>query len=230
MASIAIIGQDGSGKSTISNMLLENLNLPLKYLYMGRNVESGKFNLPTSKLIYYLKIYEYKKKNKIKEFDKAKKLSLHDLDKDRKKDTRGHIGAFLRLTSRLLEEWFRLIISWYYQSRGFIVLYDRHFIFDYAVDPEKQDLSKLRLTERIHLWTLNHLYEKPSLVVFLNAPGTVLFARKGEASVDYIDQKNKLFERIGSTMPNFIIIDASQPVEIVYENIIKKITTLLPLN
>jgi len=219
MASIAIIGQDGAGKSTISKMVLENVDLPLKYLYMGRNVESGKFNLPTSRLVQFLKVYEYKKNNKISDYDKAKKLSLHELDKNRKKDTRGHLGAFARLVNRLLEEWFRLIISWSYQLRGFIVIYDRHFIFDYAVDPEKQDLSKLRLTDKIHLWILNNIYEKPDLVIFLNAPAQVLFERKAEATIEYIEQKNRLFKRIGNMMPNFIEVDAANSVEKVFNDV-----------
>ena len=219
MASIAIIGQDGAGKSTISKMVIDNLDLKLKYIYMGRNAESGNFNLPTTKLIHLLKIYEYKKKNKIIEFDKAKKLSLHELDKNRKKDIRGPLGAFLRMCNRLLEEWFRLFVSWFYQLRGYIVLYDRHFIFDYAIDPENQNLSNLRLTDKIHIWILNHLYEKPSLVIFLNAPGNVLYARKGEATIEYIEQKNKLFMRIGSKMPNFVSVDASQPIEKVFHDV-----------
>ena len=60
MSSVAIIGQDGAGKTTISNLVLEKLPLKMKYIYMGRNVESGNIMLPTSRLVHYYKIYKYK--------------------------------------------------------------------------------------------------------------------------------------------------------------------------
>ena len=53
MATIALIGADGSGKTTIANRLLEEQPIKLKYLYMGLNIESSNHSLFTSKLIYY---------------------------------------------------------------------------------------------------------------------------------------------------------------------------------
>jgi thymidylate kinase len=218
MSSIAIIGQDGAGKTTISKMVLERLPLKFKYIYMGRNVESGNIMLPTSWLIHFYKIYKYKRANKGLNFDEAKKYSLHELDKNRKVDTRGRIAATLRLINRLMEEWFRLIVSWYYQILGYVVLYDRHFIFDYASDPNHNQ-TKSRLTTQIHSWILNNLYEKPGLVIFLNAPAEILFSRKGEATLDYLAGKNKLFINTGKKMPNFKIVDASKPLEKVFEEV-----------
>lgn len=216
MSSIAIIGQDGAGKTTISNMVLEKLPLKMKYIYMGRNVESGNIMLPTSWLIYYYKIYKYKRNHRGLNFESAKKFSLHELDENRKLDNRGKIGAFLRLVNRLLEEWFRLLISWYYQILGYVVIYDRHFVFDYAPDP-RNNHKNYRLTERIHNWTLDKLYEKPGLVIFLNAPAEVLFSRKGEATLEYLTAKNNVFLKTGEKMHNFKVVDASQPLDKVFE-------------
>jgi thymidylate kinase len=226
MSSIAIIGQDGAGKSTISNMILEsNIFIKFKYLYMGISVESSKINLPTSQLAHYLKIYKYKIKNKISDFDQAKKLYIDEMNKNRSKDVHGSIWLFGRLCNRLLEEWFRLLISKFYQLRGYTVIYDRHFVFDYAIDSNITKTKKIRTTDRIHYWILTHLYEKPGLIIFLYAPGELLFSRKGETTIEYIEQKNKLFKKIGETMPNFILVDASKPLEEVFsevkENIIK---------
>lgn len=218
MSSIAIIGQDGAGKTTISNLVLEKLPLKMKYIYMGRNVESGNIMLPTSWLIHYYKIYKYKRTHKELDFDKAKKFSLHELDQNRKVDTRGKLAATLRLINRLMEEWFRLIISWYYQILGYTVIYDRHFIFDYAPDPNDKKINS-RLSTKIHDWILNNLYEKPGLVIFLNAPAEVLFSRKGEATLDYLTAKNKIFLSTGEKMPNFKIVDASKPLEKVFDDV-----------
>jgi thymidylate kinase len=223
MATIAIIGQDGAGKTTISNMVLKNVPLPFKYIYMGRNVQSGNFTLPTSKLIHAFKVRKYLKNHKLTGNEINKKFSLHEIDKHRKIDSRGKIGATLRLLNRLAEEWYRLIISKYYQLKGMVILYDRHFIFDYTQD--KLDTSKLnnRLTTKIHRWTLDYLYEKPDLVLFLYAPAEVLYTRKGEATIEYLNARNEAFLMEGQKMPNFVVIDATQPVEKVYGDVVEKI-------
>jgi len=78
MSTIALIGADGSGKTTIARMLLESPPVKMKYLYMGLNTESSNYALPTSRLIYYLKLLKYKKKNKDIKDVKLKNLSLHE--------------------------------------------------------------------------------------------------------------------------------------------------------
>jgi thymidylate kinase len=226
MASVAIIGQDGAGKTTIANMVLEKLPYKMKYIYMGRNVDSSNYFLPTSKFIHLYKIYKYKKKHKIRDSDAAKKLSLHEIDQDRKKDTRGKIGAFLRLLNRLAEEWYRLLISLSYQKRGFLVVYDRHFLVDSIPDKLDTEISRNRLTTRIHDWILKNLYETPSIIFFLYAPAEVLFARKGEATIDYIKAKNEAFLKFGENLKGFEVIDATQQVDKVFEDVKGKIDKL----
>ena len=198
----------------------------MKYIYMGRNVESGNYSLPTSKIIHLYKIYKYKKKHKISDSSTAKILSLHEIDKDRKVDTRGKIGAFLRMLNRFAEEWYRLIISWSYQLRGYLVIYDRHFIFDFIPDKLDKSKNKKRLTTRIHDWVLNNLYEVPSLILFLNAPAEILYARKGEATIEYLTAKNEAFLEFGEKLKSFEIIDATQPVEKVFDEVRRKIERL----
>jgi len=223
MASIAIIGQDGAGKTTISHMVLEKLPYKMKYIYMGRNVESGNYSLPTSKLIHRYKIYKYKKKHKLSDNSLAKKLSTHEIDKDRKVDTRGKLGATFRLVNRLAEEFYRYIISLSYQIRGYLVLYDRHFIFDFMPDKLDTNKQKSRMSTRIHNWFLNNLYEKPGLVIFLNAPAEVLYERKGEATIEYIRAKNDTFLDFGKKLKNFFVVDASQPVDKVFDDVTDQI-------
>lgn len=226
MASIAIIGQDGAGKTTISNMVLEKLPYKMKYIYMGRNVDSSNYFLPTSKIIHLYKIYKYKKKHKVADNKTAKKLSLHEIDQDRKKDTRGKIGAFLRLLNRLAEEWYRLMISLSYQKRGYLVIYDRHFLVDSIPDKLDTEKSRKRLTTRIHDWILINLYEKPNIIFFLYAPAEILFARKGEATIEYIKAKNEAFLEYGKHIKGFEVVDVSQSAEKVFEVVRRKIDNL----
>ena len=55
MFSVALIGPDGAGKTTIARMLEERSPLPLKYIYMGVNIAASNFALPTSRLFEYLR-------------------------------------------------------------------------------------------------------------------------------------------------------------------------------
>ena len=226
MASIAIIGQDGAGKTTVANMVLEQLPYKMKYIYMGRNVDSSNYFLPTSKLIHLYKIYKYKRKHKIADNLTAKKLSLHEIDQDRKVDTRGKIGATLRLLNRLAEEWYRIIISKSYQRKGYLVIYDRHFIVDSIPDKLDREFARRRLTTRIHDWVLKNLYETPSLIIFLHAPAEVLFARKGEATIEYIKAKNDAFLEFGKDLKGFEVVDVTQPVDKVFQDVKEKIDKL----
>src|SRR5690606_8303333 len=53
--SVALVGPDGSGKTTISRRLLETLPLPIKYVYMGVNPDSSNLMLPTTWLLSKVK-------------------------------------------------------------------------------------------------------------------------------------------------------------------------------
>ncbi|RPJ00939.1 MAG: hypothetical protein EHM39_04075, partial [Chloroflexi bacterium] len=55
MFTVAVIGPDGAGKSTVTHELLHKLSLPAKYVYMGVNLESSKMVLPTTRLFLELK-------------------------------------------------------------------------------------------------------------------------------------------------------------------------------
>ncbi|MGB5847052.1 MAG: hypothetical protein WBH40_01115, partial [Ignavibacteriaceae bacterium] len=213
MATIALIGADGSGKTTIAKMLLASPPAKMKYLYMGLNIESSNYALPTSRLIYYLKLLKYKKKNKNFKDVKLKNLSLHNIEEDRTVDKRGKLGAFVRLANRMAEAWYRQIISWIFQLSGYTVLYDRHYIFDSSTNQSCEELKKQRVTTKMHSWMINNLLSKPKLVFLLHAPPEVLFERKGEADLEYLKARTESFMKVGRSFKNFIIVDATQPID-----------------
>ena len=219
MSTIALIGADGSGKTTIARMLLESPPVKMKYLYMGLNTESSNYALPTSRLIYYLKLLKYKKKNKDIKDVKLKNLSLHELDDDRSVDKRGKLGAFVRLLNRIAEAWYKQLISWIFQLRGYVVLYDRHYIFDASTNKTGEELKNQRLTTKIHQWLIKNMYSKPDLSILLHAPAEVLYNRKGEADIEYLRAKTQSFMKVGENLKNFVIVDATQPVEEVFKQV-----------
>ncbi|MDQ4078675.1 MAG: hypothetical protein M3220_20845, partial [Chloroflexota bacterium] len=55
MFTVALIGADGAGKTTVGKRLEGALPLPAKYIYMGINLESSNLVLPTTRLILEVK-------------------------------------------------------------------------------------------------------------------------------------------------------------------------------
>jgi thymidylate kinase len=213
MFSVALIGSDGAGKSTIAGMLAESFPLPVKVMYMGINLESSNVMLPTSRLIRRLKKLS-RKKSEVADLRGATGSS-------RKKSG---LRAVVRLVNRLAEEWYRQIMIWKYQREGSIVICDRHFQFDFdygVMGPDGKPDS--RLTERFHRWCLAKLYPAPDLTIFLDAPGEVLFARKGEATVEWLESRRQSLLLQGAGVPNFICVDATEPVDAVYADVSQRI-------
>ena len=62
MISVALIGADGAGKTTIARKLQDGFEKPIKYLYMGVSMSSSNAALPTSRFAYWLKRKISKKK------------------------------------------------------------------------------------------------------------------------------------------------------------------------
>jgi thymidylate kinase len=203
MPSVALIGPDGAGKTTITRMLQESGLIPLKYLYMGIEIPASNIALPGGRWIA----------QKISSRDKHSGFPAH----------RGGVRAALRLGYRLADEWFRQLVSWSYQGRGFAVIYDRHFVFDFA--PEIAGNNE-PLDRRIHGWCLRHLYPRPDLVIFLDAPGALLFARKGESTIEELERRRQGFLQIARRTSRLVTVDATQPLPVVYAEVAGHITQL----
>ena len=55
MFTVALIGPDGSGKTTVSRRLETELGLPMASIYMGVNMYSSGVTLPHIRLIRFLR-------------------------------------------------------------------------------------------------------------------------------------------------------------------------------
>jgi len=118
--------------------------------------------------------------------------------------------------------WYRQFISWVFQMRGYVILYDRHYLFDASTNHLGEEAKNQRLTSKIHWWLLNNMYSKPDLVFLLHAPPEVLFERKGEANIEYLRMRTENFMTVGSKLKNFIVIDATQPIDAVFTDVFNK--------
>jgi thymidylate kinase len=213
MFSVALIGSDGAGKSTIAGMLAENFPLAVKVMYMGINLESSNVMLPTSRLI-----------RRLKKRRSAKPGAPDIRGGTTKPGKKSGLRAVARLTNRLAEEWYRQIVIWNYQRKNVIVICDRHFQFDFdygVMGPDGK--PDQRLTERFHRWCLAKLYPSPALTIFLDAPGEVLYARKGEATVEWLEARRQSLLEQGRGLQNFVLVDATMPVSDVYAEVSRQI-------
>jgi thymidylate kinase len=221
--SVALIGPDGAGKTTIARVLPGRLPMRTTYLYMGVAAESSNKLLPTTRLIEGIKARRRMSRAA------APSTPSRGTDDARRTPRRGGplkaaakaIGAGLRLGNRVAEEWYRQGLAWGHQAKGEVVLFDRHFYIDYhAADIAGAPTSGRR---RIHGWMLGHVYPRPDLVVYLDAPVEVLLARKGEGTLESIARRQADYRSLANEVEHFAIVDANRPLEAVIDDVVQEI-------
>jgi hypothetical protein len=92
-----------------------------------------------------------------------------------------------------------------------MVLFDRHFYLDYYAHDVMPTGRKRALMNRVHGWMLGRFYPKPDLVLFLDAAPEVLFARKGEGTLQLLESRRQEYLRLRDAVPNFVAVDAARP-------------------
>lgn len=216
MFTVALIGPDGAGKSTIGRKLQEISPLPMKYVYMGVNLESSNLVLPTTRLLLEVKRARGQRP------DITVPRDVYFQSQARPKLTKraaSGLKSALRLVNLIAEEWFRQSIVWYYRLRGNYVLFDRHFYFDYYDHDIANTDPKRPLSSRIHGFMLRKLYPKPDFVIFLDAPTEVLYARKPERTIEILEGKRQEYVRLREVMKNYAVVDVSQPIDTVVREV-----------
>jgi thymidylate kinase len=209
MTTVALIGADGAGKTTVARRLPELLPVPVRYLYMGVSAESSNVALPTTRLARRIKRALGAPPDTAGPPSHGPRKRSRSFLKRRVADVR----AGLRLGNRFAEEWYRQWLSWRWERAGAVVVFDRHFFIDYhAYDVDAADRT---WAQRLHGAVLGRLYPKPDLVVYLDAPGEVLMARKGEGSVEALERRRDEYRAIAPLVPAFVEVDATQPVDAV---------------
>jgi thymidylate kinase len=205
---IALIGPDGTGKSTISKMLQSSLPVPTKYIYMGINLEASNIMLPTTWLWYKIKGANGR------ELEMGGPPDPNRIDripnKNFLKRIAREIKSGLRTANLIAEEWFRQLVAWYYQAGGYIVILDRHYYFDYYKYHIADIGAGSTISDRVHGLMLNYIFPKPSLVIFLDAPAGILFSRKAEGTVELLEQRRQEYLRFQDDVENFVTVDTTQ--------------------
>lgn len=219
---VALVGADGAGKSTISDMLERaDLPFPVKRIYMGVNLESSTLMLPTTRLLLARKRARGGRPDLVATTDRAERAPL---------STRGPLESMrngskevAKLGVWMLEEWLRQLVAAYYGRRGYVVVFDRHFYADYHDAHIATRGSGRPRSSAVHGWTLEHLYPKPDLVICLDAPADVLYARKPEATVEWLEQRRQQYLRLEGAVPSLAVVDVDRPLEDVFAAVVSNI-------
>lgn len=218
--SVALVGADGAGKSTIGRRLVSELDYPVKYLYMGDNPDSASHMLPTTRLLVWLRRLRG---------GSSEESGPPTADAgSRERRSSGGAGSSVKpaiwFTNRLAEEYFRALVAWIYQVRGYVVVSDRHYFADYYAYDIAPNARKRTTSSRIHGFLLRHAFPRPDLVVCLDAPARVLFARKPEGTVEALEQRRLEYFRIRDLVERFVVVDASREEEVVARHVAEVIS------
>jgi thymidylate kinase len=166
--SIAIIGPDGAGKTTLAEGLRATLPMRSSYVYMGVWRE-----YPWDRWLRYLP------------------------------------GA--RLSQRIVRLVARSAQAWFQRVRGRIVLLDR-FTYDALLPSPLLDRRG-----RITVALVKRIGAEPQLVLVLDAPAEVMFARKGEQGIEELERRRRSYLEVARVRRDVVVIDATRPPEAVRE-------------
>ena len=217
---VALIGPDGAGKTTIARALDSELPFPVAYLYMGVNPDSSNHLLFTTRVVHALRRRRGGRPDTVGPRDSRESEAIAPRGFARRNLRSAR--SFVRLGNRLAEEWHRAILATLHRRRGDVVIFDRHFFADYfAYDIAAK--PRRTASRRLHGFVLSRLYPKPDLVIYLDAPAEVLFERKGEGTVESLERRRREYLELGKVLDGFTVVDASRPVEAVTRDVVARI-------
>jgi len=167
---VAVLGPDGAGKSTLIDGLVSDIPLGVTTHYLGvfRTTEREAFWRKVPGVTLGLKLVKLR--------------------------TRSSRGAY---SARL----------------GHVALFDRHAV-DALLRPGPKTFKST-----VSYSLLSHSCAKPDTFVVLDAPGEVMFARKGEHDVETLEERRQRYLDLQDRYPNVAVVDATQSADDVLRDV-----------
>ena len=111
---------------------------------------------------------------------------------------------------RILRQWGRWLGARWQAARGRFVVFDR-YSYDALLSPSR----RLGRAARIRRWVLARCCPAPDLVFVLDAPGEVLYARKGEHTPERLEAQRQQYLALRARLPEARVVDVTrEPAEI----------------
>ncbi|MCW3066821.1 MAG: hypothetical protein JWN32_3993 [Solirubrobacterales bacterium] len=195
--SVAVLGPDGAGKTTLVSALPGALGGDPLVVYMGVNRDSQTHALPTMRWAQRWVPPVPVLAPTTPAPGAATGARPRPLVRLRRIVTRFHL---------LLDQAYRVGVGMRARRRGRTVIFDR-YLYDGEVDAAVE--GRDRRQQQVLRW-IRRRFPAPDLVVVLDAPGHVLFARKGEHDVERLDRLRRAYADIARDVPAFAVIDVRQ--------------------
>lgn len=227
MTTVALIGPDGAGKSSIIPRVADGLGVPVRRIYMGVNLDASHLMLPTTRIAMELKRRRGGRPDMVGATGNSTGERPAGAATSGRRGPVRELRSALRLANWIAEEWFRQGVAWMHERRGRVVLFDRHFFCDYYANDVIGRRPGRPWTSRLHGAMLERLYPRPDLVILLDAPAEVLFARKGEGTVESLERKRQEFLELRPVVDRFVVIDATRPLDDVLADVVSSIRAVL---
>lgn len=164
--SVALLGPDGAGKTTLAAAIANDFGLPVRRVYMGMWSAS-------------------------------------------QRGVAGRIPG-LAIVSRPFAAARKALVAEYHRAHGRLVIFDR-YTYDALIPPRG---SMVRV-KRVYFWVLAHAAPAPQLVIVLDAPGELLFARKGEFDPVRLEEDRRAFQALGDRLEGVVVVDAARSADTV---------------
>lgn len=193
---VTLLGLDGSGKSTVLELLEEQLS-PLVITVIHRRPGI---------------VYRTSRQD-----EGSAGISHYG------KPPHGRIKSVVKLLAMVLDwqlGYWRTIQP--ARRRGELVITDRHALLDLIADPLRYRYGG---PANLAHWAAR-LVPRPRFVLLLDAPIAVLQARKQELSVKKAEELRTAYLRLLQTLPNGRIINAAQPIDQVVTDIVSHLALL----